>query len=155
MAVWYTNTDIGRVRIQEKGGGLTALYVVTGPEEEKAEETPLLRRAAEELREYLAGERRKFDLPLCPAGTPFQQKVWAALREIPYGETRSYGDIAKAIGQPQASRAVGMANHRNPLLILIPCHRVVGANGSLTGYAAGLALKERLLEMEKGGGKGR
>ena len=103
----------------------------------------------EELREYFAGTRRAFTLPLAPAGTPFQQEVWAALREIPYGETRTYGQIAARIGRPKACRAVGMANNRNPIGIVVPCHRVVGASGALVGYAAGLAVKESLLRLER------
>ena len=102
-----------------------------------------------QLEEYLRGERNGFILPMVPQGTPFQQKVWQALQTIPYGQTRSYGEIAEQIGQPGASRAVGMACHANPILILIPCHRVVGKNGSLTGYAAGPDLKQRLLELEQ------
>ena len=98
--------------------------------------------------EYFARTRRTFDLPLDPRGTAVELRVWAALRTIPYGETRSYGAIAAAIGSPRAARAVGMANHRNPLPILIPCHRVIGADGSLTGYAGGMAAKRRLLVLE-------
>lgn len=109
---------------------------------------PMLRQAVEELREYFAGERREFTLPLAPAGTPFQQQVWAALREIPYGATCSYGRIAGRIGRPKACRAVGMANNRNPIAIVVPCHRVVGASGALVGYAAGLEVKEKLLALE-------
>jgi methylated-DNA-[protein]-cysteine S-methyltransferase len=112
--------------------------------------TPLLREAERQLRAYFAGELRQFDLPLDPQGTPFQQQVWAALREIPYGEVRSYGQIAAAIGNPKACRAVGMANHRNPLPILIPCHRVCGSDGSLTGYGGGIERKKWLLELELG-----
>lgn len=109
---------------------------------------PVLRQAVEELREYFAGKRREFTLPLAPAGTPFQQQVWAALREIPYGATCSYGRIAERIGRPKACRAVGMANNRNPIAIVVPCHRVVGASGALVGYAAGLDVKEMLLRLE-------
>ncbi len=105
-------------------------------------------RAFEELEEYFQGKRREFDLPLSPEGTEFQRRVWAALREIPYGETRSYSEIAEQVGNPKAVRAVGMANHRNPIAIMIPCHRVIGKNGSLTGYAGGLSLKEKLLKLE-------
>ena len=113
------------------------------------EEHPLLSRCYTQLCEYLKGERREFDLPLAPEGTGFQKKVWQALSRIPYGETRSYGEIAVEIGNPDASRAVGMANHRNPLPILIPCHRVIGKNGALTGYAGGLKCKKILLELEE------
>lgn len=102
-----------------------------------------------QLEEYFAGERKIFDLPLRPQGTPFQQKVWAALQQIPYGETRSYGEIAKMAGNEKACRAVGMANNRNPISIVIPCHRVIGADGSLTGYGGGLSLKKILLELEQ------
>ena len=109
----------------------------------------LLRRAARELEEYFAGERRDFTLPLAPAGTPFQQRVWRALEAIPYGETRTYAQIAAAVGNPRAVRAVGGANHRNPLPVVIPCHRVIGADGSLTGYAGGLERKTLLLGLER------
>ena len=109
---------------------------------------PLLLTAKEQLDQYFAGARRAFDLPLAPQGTPFQQAVWAALRTIPYGETRSYLEIARQVGNPKACRAVGMANHRNPLAIVVPCHRVVGAGGQLTGYAGGLDVKRRLLDLE-------
>ena len=110
--------------------------------------SPLLDAAEAQLREYFAGTRRTFDLPLAPRGTAFQQRVWAALRAIPYGETRTYGELAAAIGSPSASRAVGMANHHNPIPIVIPCHRVIGANGTLTGYAGGLEIKRKLLALE-------
>ncbi len=103
-----------------------------------------------QLEEYFAGKRQAFDLPLAPSGTGFQRRVWAALAEIPYGETRSYGQIATAIGRPGASRAVGMANGRNPVSIVVPCHRVVGASGSLTGYAGGPERKQFLLDLERG-----
>lgn len=105
---------------------------------------------SEQLREYFDGKRRQFDLPLAPEGTPFQQCVWRALIDIPYGETTSYGELASRIGQPLASRAVGLANGSNPLPIVIPCHRVIGANGKLTGYGGGLPIKERLLALERG-----
>ena len=95
------------------------------------------------------GKRIRFDLPLNPRGTEFQQQVWKAMCDIPYGETRSYKQIAETIGNPKAVRAVGMANNRNPLLIVIPCHRVIGANGKLVGYGAGIAMKEYLLKLEK------
>ena len=101
-----------------------------------------------QLLDYLAGNREYFELPLSPKGTPFQKKVWNALRAIPYGQTRSYRDIALAVDCPRGFRAVGMANNRNPIPILIPCHRVVGADGSLTGYAGGLELKRALLTLE-------
>lgn len=118
----------------------------TTPEERACR---LLWQAAAELGEYFAGRRRDFTLPLAPRGTEFQQRVWSELRRIPCGETRTYGEIARAIGQPRACRAVGMANNRNPIAILIPCHRVIGRDGSLTGYAAGLNVKRQLLELER------
>ena len=110
---------------------------------------PVLRQAATQLADYFAGARQHFDVPLDMRGTAFQQRVWAALLAIPFGETRSYGAIASAIGQPTASRAVGAANGRNPLSILAPCHRVVGSNGALTGFAGGLAAKTWLLNHER------
>lgn len=116
----------------------------------RGEETPLLRAARTQLLEYLSGARRSFDLPLDPAGTDFQRSIWEALRAIPYGQTRTYGQIAAAVGRPRAVRAVGQANHVNPLPIFIPCHRVVGKNGALTGYAGGLDLKGALLALESG-----
>jgi methylated-DNA-[protein]-cysteine S-methyltransferase len=106
--------------------------------------------AREQLDAYFAGERRDFDLPLAPEGPPFWQEVWDALREIPYGETRSYGELAARIGRPGAARAVGLANGRNPIAIIVPCHRVIGSNRSLTGYAAGVERKRTLLELEAG-----
>lgn len=102
-----------------------------------------------QLDEYFTGTRKTFDFPYRLHGTPFQERVWAALLEIPYGETRSYKDIAEAIGCPKAFRAVGMANHANPIFIVIPCHRVIGTNGGLVGYGGGLEMKKALLELEK------
>ena len=113
------------------------------------EPTPVLQEAARQLGEYFDGTRKVFDLPLQPRGTAFQQSVWRALCDIPYGQTRSYARLAEQIGRPKACRAVGMANHKNPIPILIPCHRVVGADGSLTGYAGGLAMKKALLDLER------
>ncbi|WP_344395746.1 methylated-DNA--[protein]-cysteine S-methyltransferase [Streptomyces vastus] len=106
----------------------------------------------DQLKAYFAGELKEFDLPLRLDGTPFQRTVWEQLRRIPYGETRSYGELADALGNPKASRAVGLANGRNPVGIIVPCHRVVGANGSLTGYGGGLDRKKRLLDFERGAG---
>lgn len=109
----------------------------------------VLDEAERQLNEYFSGERREFDLPLRPQGTEFQLADWAALCEVPYGETASYGDIARRIGRPKAFRAVGMANHNNPISIIIPCHRVIGSNGKLTGYGGGLEIKQKLLELEQ------
>ena len=111
--------------------------------------TALSDRAAAQLTEYFAGSRTTFDLPIRPTGTAFQMAVWQALLDIPRGETRTYGQIAASIGKPGASRAVGMACNRNPIWILIPCHRVVGSNKKLTGYAGGLEMKQMLLDLEK------
>lgn len=107
--------------------------------------------AVAQLEEYFAGRRRSFDLPLAPEGTPFQRAVWQALTDIPYGETLSYGELARRIGKPQASRAVGLANGANPLPIVVPCHRVIGADGSLTGFGGGLDIKRKLLALERSG----
>jgi len=109
---------------------------------------PVLEETASQLGEYFAGRRKLFDLPLDPAGTEFQQQVWSSLLTIPYGELRSYSDIANTIKRPRAVRAVGAANGRNPIPIIVPCHRVIGRNGSLTGFAGGLELKKQLLELE-------
>lgn len=149
-------SPVGPLTLTASDTALTALAFAgtpsAPPEREAAfAAAPLLRRAAEQLEAYFAGTLREFTLPLAPAGTPFQQAVWRALREIPCGETRSYGEIAARIGRPRAARAVGMANHRNPIAIVIPCHRVVGSDGTLTGYAGGLDIKRRLLEIEARG----
>ncbi|MGX4688931.1 methylated-DNA--[protein]-cysteine S-methyltransferase [Streptomyces sp. JNUCC 63] len=106
--------------------------------------------AVDQLNAYFAGELKDFTLPLCLHGTPFQRSVWDQLRKIPYGETRSYGQLAAALGNPGASRAVGLANGKNPIGIIVPCHRVIGAGGSLTGYGGGLPRKQRLLDFERG-----
>lgn len=110
--------------------------------------SPVLRATAAQLSEYFAGHRRAFDLPLRPQGTPFQLGAWEALRRIPYGQTRSYGEQAASLGRAGAARAVGAANARNPIVIVIPCHRVIGSDGALTGFAAGLSRKEKLLQLE-------
>ena len=112
---------------------------------------PVLQETERQLAEYFAGRRTEFDLPLDPSGTPFQQKVWSALRSIPFGETRTYAEVATQIGHPGAARAVGAASGRNPLSIVAPCHRVVGTGGELTGFAGGLEVKARLLAFERAG----
>ena len=146
---WTYQTELGELTLAENGEALTRLSFGVGlPQGAAREETPLLQKAHGQLTEYLAGERRRFELPLAPEGTPFEQAVWAQLLKIPYGETCTYGGIAARLGKPGASRAVGMANHRNPIGIIIPCHRVIGKDGSLTGYAGGLGIKERLLILE-------
>lgn len=118
-------------------------------EGEKEENHPLLQWTRRELEEYFQGKRKEFSVPLKPDGTEFQKKVWKALTEIPYGETRTYGEVAAAVGNDKASRAVGMANHCNPIPVIIPCHRVIGKNGKLTGYAGGLEKKTALLDLER------
>ena len=110
----------------------------------------LLKEPVKQLHAYFAGKLRSFDLPLAPEGTSFQSQVWRALCDIPYGETASYGEIAKRIGNPKAVRAVGLANGSNPIAVIIPCHRVIGSNGSLTGYGGGLPIKQALLALERG-----
>lgn len=121
------------------------------PQGAELRSTPLLQKAADELNEYFAGTRRAFSVPLAPKGTAFQQLCWDALTRIPYGETISYGEEARRIQKPKASRAVGMANHYNPIAILIPCHRVIGKDGKLTGYGSGLPIKQFLLSLEANG----
>lgn len=113
-----------------------------------ASPSALLEEGKGQLLDYLAQKRKEFDLPLCPQGTAFQRRVWAELARIPWGETRTYGQLARAMGAPKAARAVGQANHRNPIPIFIPCHRVIGADGTLTGYAGGLHFKRMLLQLE-------
>ena len=151
-AIWYQYYDfsIGTLGIGEDGGGISHIFLPGTVDVSAAQklETPLLAKAAGQLREYFAGKRKEFDLPLNPQGTAFQRLVWEKLCEIPYGESRCYGDLARMIGNPKASRAVGMANHHNPILIVIPCHRIIGKDGSLTGYAAGLSMKKALLDLE-------
>ena len=148
--VLYRDTPIGTLGLVDDGQGLSWVFVRgKGAFLETEEgETPLTAWAAAELEEYFAGARRAFSVPLSPHGTQFQQAVWQALRDIPYGQTRSYGEIAELVGRPRAARAAGMAPHRNPLLIFTPCHRVVGKNGALTGFACGLEVKRRLLRLE-------
>lgn len=124
--------------------GLRALPEMRGWQQDSAALAPFLA----EFAAYFAGRLQRFTLPLAARGTAFQQTVWLALGDIPYGETRSYSDIARAIGKPNAVRAIGAANGRNPLSIIVPCHRVIGQNGSLTGYAGGLQIKQRLLQLE-------
>lgn len=153
------DSPLGPLTLVTREGGLAGVYMTQqrhlppqetfGPPVAVAD-VPVLTRTAEQLAAYFAGETRDFDIDLSTSGTPFQQRVWAALRDIPYGETVTYGELAAALGRPTASRAVGLANGRNPIPIVIPCHRVVGADGSLTGYAGGLDRKTTLLGLESG-----
>lgn len=148
--VFFYQTPIGKIGIAENGTAIINAYFNELILQDAAvHETALLKEAGRQLKDYLAGKRKFFELPLAPAGTEFQQNVWMALQEIPYGKTCSYGEIAENIGHPQAFRAVGMANNKNPIPIFIPCHRVIGANGKLVGYAGGLDVKKYLLDLEK------
>ena len=144
-------TPVGEITLAEENGALKRLcfgHLPKLPAGTEVKETPLILKARRQLDEYFAGQRHRFDLPLQPEGTSFQQKVWSALQSIPYGKTASYKDIAVKIGNPRACRAVGMANNKNPLAIVIPCHRVVGSDGKLVGYGGGLGIKEYLLNLE-------
>ena len=145
---YHYDSPVGRIYIAEEDGAITdvALNPVIDAVEK---ETPLISRAAEMLREYFGGKRKSFDgLPLRTEGTEFQRRAWDALLEIPYGQTRTYKEQAEAVGNGKACRAVGAANGKNPISIIIPCHRVIGADGSLTGYGGGLDIKKALLELE-------
>lgn len=151
MDFWMFDTPLGTMAAGEEDGAMVRLWLPSTPVPRlMPHRTPLLERAEGQILEYLNGRRQEFDLPLAFAGTEFQRKVWQALREIPYGKTVSYGALAEHIGCPGGAWAVGMANHANPLPILVPCHRVVGAGGQLTGYAGGLELKQALLALESG-----
>lgn len=139
----------GRMTIVDSGGAVVRIgFGVLDVEGSALSPTALTNEAATQLMEYFAGKRRMFSLPLAPKGTPFQKEVWQALSSIPYGQTRSYADIAAQVGRPKAFRAVGMANNRNPIPIIIPCHRVVGSSGDMVGYAYGTKIKRYLLELE-------
>ena len=144
----FCGTPVGRIGITDDGRAVTRVFFSSQMEE--GVESALARKTYDQLMEYFEGRRRAFTIPLDPKGTVFQRRVWKALGEIPYGETRSYKQIAEQIGHPKAYRAVGLANNRNPIAILIPCHRVIGSNGTLVGYAGGLSVKERLLQLEAG-----
>ena len=153
----YCSSPLGDMQMIEENNSLTHLNLSVnqilpadfpkGSITQK--DTPLISSAKRQLDEYFQGKRKSFDLPLAPSGTQFQQKVWNALCTIPYGETRSYKEIAAQIQNPKGCRAVGMANNRNPIMIIIPCHRAIGSNGSLVGYAGGLDIKQWLLAHEK------
>jgi methylated-DNA-[protein]-cysteine S-methyltransferase len=154
---WHEiDSPIGRLLLAGDGDSLIQVGFQSGPRPLQpaadwiADGAPF-RGAIAQLGEYFAGERRRFDLPLAPQGTEFQRRVWRALTEIPYGETVSYGELARRIGKPSAPRAVGLANGANPLPIIVPCHRVIGADGSLTGFGGGLPIKRKLLALEGAG----
>ncbi|MEG1912298.1 MAG: methylated-DNA--[protein]-cysteine S-methyltransferase [Cloacibacillus sp.] len=145
---------IGKVFVGEEDGAITDLHFERSRDFDAQRavfgSTPLLAEAERQLEGYFAGTRRTFCLPLAPRGTDFQMRCWEALRAIPYGSTESYGDIARKVGSPKACRAVGMANNRNPIAIIIPCHRVIGSDGSLVGFGGGLEIKRALLALEAG-----
>lgn len=145
----YYSCIIGTLRVACEDGAITSVEPVSAPAESLPND--LTRLAVKQLGEYFAGERRAFELPLRYGGTPFQMSVLRELLRIPYGETKSYGDIARAVASPKSCRAVGGACHRNPLLILIPCHRVIGSHGELTGFGGGLDMKKQLLTLERNG----
>ena len=141
------DSPLGPLKITATDKGISGIAFCA--ESLRETDHPLLKDTEKQLREYFAGNRKVFDLPLDPQGTEFQKLVWQALRDIPFGATRSYGEIARVIGRPKAARAVGMANHVNPIVIVVPCHRVIGADGRLTGYGGGLDKKEYLLKHER------
>ncbi len=153
------DSPVGPLTLVSDGTHLTGVYFTehrhapadVGRQVHADEAPAVLRDAAQQLAEYFAGTRTEFDLPVAATGTEFQQRVWALLREIPYGRTRSYGQLAADLGQPGASRAVGLANGRNPVSIVVPCHRVVGSSGAITGYGGGVERKQVLLDLERGG----
>ncbi|MGE5627018.1 MAG: methylated-DNA--[protein]-cysteine S-methyltransferase [Solirubrobacterales bacterium] len=150
--VYIYDSPIGKILIADNGEKITNIYFKDETfikEDWKVNETELIKKTYNELIEYFNGKRKSFDIPLAPIGTEFQMKCWKALQEIPYGETKTYGEIAEIIGNPKASRAVGSSNNKNPISIIIPCHRVIGANGKLVGYAGGLHVKEYLLNLER------
>ena len=158
MSYRTISSPIGELTVVERDGALVGLYMTDHTPAPHLEtfgerDDDTLPQLDAQLGEYFAGERTSFDLPLAPTGTDFQQRVWAALRTIPYGETWSYGRLAEAVGQPGAARAVGLANGRNPISIVVPCHRVVGSSGKLTGYAGGVERKAFLLDLERGSGE--
>ncbi|MDV4150511.1 methylated-DNA--[protein]-cysteine S-methyltransferase [Clostridium sp. AL.422] len=150
-SIFYYKTIIGEIGIADNGKGITNIYIKDkGKIENDIEirETKLIKDAITQLNEYFSGVRVEFDLALDPGGTEFQNKVWNELSKIPYGETRAYKEIADNIGNSKAARAVGMANNKNPIPIIVPCHRVIGKNNSLVGYAGGLEMKLKLLQIE-------
>jgi methylated-DNA-[protein]-cysteine S-methyltransferase len=143
-------TPLGPLTLVSTSNGLAAVrFGAAKPDVKCIADENANRTFIRQIEEYFEGDREQFDLPLDVQGTPFQMSVWRELQRIPYGETRSYGEIAANIGRPGAARAVGMANHDNPVAVIIPCHRVIGRNGSLTGYAGGLQLKQKLLALEQ------
>jgi methylated-DNA-[protein]-cysteine S-methyltransferase len=151
MTLYHTiDSPIGELLLAGDGRALTGVHMNGVPGSGWKRDPRALSEPTAQLEAYFAGELREFDLPLAPQGTPFQQEVWSALREIPYGGTISYAELAAAVGRPHAARAVGAAGGRNPIAVVIPCHRVIGASGALTGYGGGLGRKRLLLDLEAG-----
>ena len=148
MNYYYKNTKIGYLTITEENSAITGILFGKQKRDGEFVLTPLINNAFNQIKEYLEGKRKEFDIEINPKGTDFQKMVWKELLKIPYGETRSYKDIAARVNNPKGSRAVGMANNKNPIPIIIPCHRVIGSNGNLTGYAGGVNIKEKLLRIE-------
>lgn len=146
MYIHSYDTPIGIVTIEQSNSLITKVQL--GKNQNQTGDTPLMRTAHMQLMQYFAGERKRFDLPISFEGSEFRRKVWTALLNIPYGEVRTYKDIAISVGNEKASRAVGGANNKNPLMILVPCHRVIGMSGKLVGYAGGLEVKQKLLDIE-------
>lgn len=148
---YFYESKIGLIMIKENNKKIREIHFNKEEirKDLESNKSPLIKETIEQLEEYLQGKRKSFDIPLDPKGTEFQKSVWNELLKIPYGETCSYGEIAKRIGNPKAARAIGMANNRNPISIVIPCHRVIGASGKLVGYGGGIAIKEKLLNLEK------
>ena len=148
--IYPYDTVIGRIYVADNGRAIAGVFLPGNavPAGIPQNETDVIKRAAVQITEYLSGRRREFDVKVEPEGTDFQKRVWAALRTIPYGHTCSYSHIAQIAGNPKACRAVGMANNKNPVSIIIPCHRVIGKSGALVGYGGGLELKKYLLDME-------
>lgn len=143
----YNTTILGEIYIAEDKGFITNISF--NELKAKKEETPLIKKTYQELEEFLTKKRKTFDIPIKANGTNFQKRVWEELLKIPYGKTVTYKEIAQRIGNPKAFRAVGMANNKNPIVIIIPCHRVIGANNKLTGYSGGIEIKNKLLELEE------
>jgi methylated-DNA-[protein]-cysteine S-methyltransferase len=150
----YYRSPIGLIEILGTEEGLTALNFVRGRRRKESRAEPFLKGAVAQVDEYFRGKRRQFSLTLCLEGTDFQKKAWQQLIRIPYGKTATYGEVAAALGRPEAARAVGQANHRNPVSIIVPCHRVIGSAGRLVGYGGGLWRKEWLLAHERGNAAG-
>jgi methylated-DNA-[protein]-cysteine S-methyltransferase len=150
-SIFFYETELGKIGIREDGGAITHVFFPgeATPKGAVVLETGLIKEASGQLQDYLAGRRKTWSLPLAPAGTEFMCRVWDELRAIPYGETRTYKEVADHAGNPNASRAVGLACNRNPIPLFIPCHRVIGSNGNLTGYRGGLTVKALLLNREK------